>query len=277
MIKRKKSKISEIIIWILLICFAVFAVLPVYWAFVLSFKSDKEILIQSHYPFPKNPTLEQYFKLFKKQPFARFLLNSFIVSFVATCFALLTSTTGGYIFAKFNFPLKNVLFIIILATIMIPIQVYAIPLYLMIRNIGLINTLSGIIVPGIIMSTGIFFMKQNIEMIPEELIEAARIDGASELKIFLRIIVPLSRSPMIAISIISFTIVWNDFFWPLVVTSSKEIYTANLGLSLFSRQYVTDYGAQMAGSIVCLLPPLIIFIFLRKYILESIALSGLKG
>ena len=277
MIKIKKSNISEVIIWILLIGFAVFAVLPVYWALVTSLKSDKEILVQSNYPFPKNPSLEQYFKLFKKQPFARFLLNSFIVSFVTTCFALLTSTTSGYIFAKFNFPLKNVLFMIILATIMVPTQVYVIPLYLMIRNIGLIDTLLGIIVPGIIMSTGIFFMKQNMEMIPDELIEAARIDGASELNIFIRIIVPLSRNPVIAISIISCTIVWNDFFWPLIVISSKENYTANLGLSLFSRQYAIDYGAQMAGSIVCLLPPLIIFIFLRKYILGSIVLSGLKG
>ena len=272
-----KRKIFEIITWVLLIGFAIFAIFPVYWALISSLKPEEEIVRNSYSPFPNNPSLEQYVKLFKDQPFARFLLNSFIVSFVATAFALITSTTSGYIFAKFTFPFKNVLFMIVLATIMIPIQVYAIPLYLFVRNIGLINSLAGIIVPGIIMSMGIFFMKQNIEMIPDELIEAARIDGASELKIFMRIIVPLSRSPMIAISIISFTVMWNRFFWPLIVATSKDIYTSNLGLMLFQRVYATDYGAQMAGAFVVLFPPLLIFVFLRKYILEGIALSGIKG
>jgi multiple sugar transport system permease protein len=272
-----KKRIFEIISWILLIGFAIFAIFPVYWALISSLKPEEEILRNAYSPFPKHPSLEQYVKLFKDQPFARFLLNSIIVSFVATIFALITSSTSGYVFAKFTFPFKKLLFIIVLGTIMIPIQVYAISLYLFVKDIGLINTLAGIIIPGIIMSMGIFFMKQNIEMIPDELIEAARIDGASELKIFLRIIVPLSRSPMIAISIISFTIMWNEFFWPLIIATSKDIYTSNLGLMLFQRVYVTDYGAQMAGAFVVLFPPLLIFIFLRRYILEGIALSGIKG
>ena len=271
------DNITNGLAWVLLIVFAVLAVFPIYWAFMSSFKPEAEIIKRSYALFPLKPSLEHYIKLFTEQPFGRFLFNSFTVAFVSTCFALLTSTTSGYVFAKFKFPLKDILFAIILATIMIPTQVYAIPLFLLIKDIGLYNTITGLIIPWTIMSTGIFFMKQNIEMIPDELVEAARIDGASELKIFMSIIVPLSRSPMIAISIISFTVVWNEFFWPLIVATSKHNYTANLGLMLFQRMYVTDYGAQMAGACVVCSIPLILFVFLRRYILEGIAMSGIKG
>jgi len=272
-----RQRTSEIVIWALLIVIALLEVFPIYWAVMSSFKPESEILAQSYTPYPVHPTLMQYVKIFQQQPFGRFIFNTFVVSAGATLLALITSATSGYIFAKFHFPLRNFLFLIVLGTIMIPIQVYAIPLFLFVQKLGLINTLPGIMIPGIIMSTGIFFMKQNMEMIPNELIDAARIDGCSEYRIFLTVIVPLSRAPIIAISIISFTVMWNDLFWPLMIAQTRENYTANLGLMLFQRVYITDYGAQMAGAVVVLLVPLLLFLFLRRYILEGFALSGLKG
>jgi len=132
------------------------------------------------------------------------------------------------------------------------------------------------IFPWIIMSTGIFFLRQNIDMIPDELLDAARIDGCSEYTILMRIILPLSRSAIVAIAIISFNAVWNEFFWPLVVAQDSSVYTVNLGLTYFQRQYTIQYGVNMAAAFLSACPPLLIFLFLRKHILENITLSGLK-
>jgi len=264
--------------WLFLISFAVIVIFPFYWALSSSFKPEYDILSDRFTLFPHRLTFNNYINVFNKEqvPFGLFFLNSFIVSISATVLMLLTAVNSGYIFSKFKFPLKNVLFAIILATMMMPIQVYVIPLFMTVKHLGMINSLAGMALPWIIMSTGVFFLRQNIEQIPDELIDAARIDGCSEYRILIRLITPLSKSAIVAISIISFNAVWNAFFWPLVIAQDASVYTVNLGLTYFQRQYTIEYGVNMAAAFLSAMPPLVIFFILRKQILENIALSGLK-
>jgi len=261
-----------------LICFAVIVIFPFYWALSSSFKPGSDILSDQFVIFPKRFTLLNYLNVFNKEqaPFGLFFLNSFVISIGATVITLLTSVSSGYVFSKFSFPLKNLLFATVLATMMMPIQVYVIPLFMTVKNLGMINTLPGMGLPWIIMSTGIFFLRQNIDQIPNELLDAARIDGCSEYRILWQVITPLAKSAIVAISIISFNVVWNSFFWPLVVAQDSSVYTVNLGLTYFQRQYTIEYGVNMAAAFLSALPPLIIFLVLRRQILENIALSGLK-
>jgi len=270
-----KDIIFSVLRWIALFIIALVVIFPFFWALISSLKPTFEI-IKGVSLLPHHPTLANYVAVFKQAPFQRFFFNSFVVSTVATLFAVITSVSSGFVFAKHRFPLKNLLFIVILATIMIPIQVYIIPLYLIMKQFGFINSVIGLIIPWIIMSTGIFFLRQNIAMIPNELLDAARIDGCSEFRILWQIIIPLSRSPMMAVAIISFTVVWNDFFWPLIIVNEQNLYTVNLGLTYFQRQYTIEYGTNMAAALLSSLPPLIIFLFLRRQILENITLGGLK-
>ena len=261
-----------------LICFALIVIFPFYWALSSSFKPEADILSDQFVLFPRRLTVSNYFNVFNKEqaPFGLFFLNSFAISIGATLITLLTSVSSGYVFAKFNFPLKNLLFATVLATMMMPVQVYVIPLFMTVKNLGMINTLSGMGLPWIIMSTGIFFLRQNIDQIPNELLDAARIDGCSEYRILVRLVTPLAKSAIVAISIISFNVVWNAFFWPLVVAQDSSVYTVNLGLTYFQRQYTIEYGVNMAAAFLSALPPLVIFLVLRRQILENIALSGLK-
>jgi ABC-type glycerol-3-phosphate transport system permease component len=264
--------------WLLVAAFVAVIIFPFYWALSSSFKPAEEILSDRFTMFPRQFTLSNYREVFNKPqaPFGLFFLNSFLVSIVATAITLLTSVSSGYVFSKFRFPLSNVLFATVLATMMMPIQVYVIPLFLTVKNLRLINSIPGMIFPWIIMSTGIFFLRQNIDQIPDELLDAARIDGCSEYAILSRVIFPLSKSAIVAIAIISFNAVWNEFFWPLVVAQDTSVYTVNLGLTYFQRQYTIQYGVNMAAAFLSACPPLAIFLVLRKHILENIALSGLK-
>ena len=202
-----------------------------------------------------------------------------ILAVVSTLGILLTPHRWrGYVLAKFSFPGRAALFTIILATAIVPFEVYMIPLYLAARDLGVINTLPGILLPFIIMSFGIFFIRQNvIASIPDELIEAGRIDGASELWIFGRVVMPLLTGPLSALGIFAFMQAWNQFVWPLLVANSKALYTAEVGLALFQTGFTINFGAVSAGSVISVLPILTVFIILRKQIINGVALSGLKG
>jgi len=216
--------------------------------------------------------------VFENAPFARWLLNSLILAVSSTVAILLTSALAGYVLAKFTFPGRGALFVVILATAIVPFEVYMIPLYLTSRDLGLINTMPGVILPFVVMSFGIFFVRQNVlASIPDELIEAGRIDGASESWIFLHVVMPLLAGPLSALGIFAFMQAWNQFVWPLLVANSKTLYTAEVGLALFQTGYTVDFGAVSAGSVISVLPILIVFLALRRRIIDGVALSGLKG
>jgi ABC-type glycerol-3-phosphate transport system permease component len=180
------------------------------------------------------------------------------------------------VFAKYRFRGKNFFMLLIIATILIPLQTYMIPLYLLTRWLGWINTYQGQIFPLIIMSSGIFFLRQNILGIPDELLDAARIDGASEFGVYRSIILPLSTSALAAISIVNWVYTWSLFIWPLVVANSENMFTMELGLMYFQRQFMTLYGGIMAACVVTILPVLAVFLAFRTQIIEGIAFTGMK-
>ena len=251
-------------------------VVPFVWVFLTSFKLSSEIVTETPKLFPTTWTLENYLKLPKVAPFLRFFLNSIIVSGVSTIFIALGSAACGYVFAKYRFRGRDFLFSLVISTILIPLQTYIVPLYLLTWKLGWINSYQGLIFPLIIMSSGIFFLRQNIMSIPDELIDASRVDGASEWRVFISIILPLSVSPIAAISIVNWVYTWSLFIWPLIVANSTDMFTMELGLMYFQREYAVDYGGVMAACVITLLPVLGVFLAFRTRIIEGVAFTGMK-
>ena len=191
---------------------------------------------------------------------------------------VLTSSIGGYVFAKFRFGLNMPLFGLIFATSMIPFEMYMIPLYIDIVDVGLSNTFVGMVVPYLIMSFGIFFMRQLcMQQIPDELLDAARIDGCGELRIFASIVMPLLQSGVAALAILAFVEGWNAFIWPLIMATNNDLFTMEIGLALFQTTFNVDLGAVAAGSLCSVMPIVIVFFIYRRQIMESIAMTGMKG
>ncbi|MDB5081616.1 MAG: hypothetical protein JWP00_3540 [Chloroflexi bacterium] len=262
---------------IVLIMGAGLMLLPFIWMFATSFKPSPEIVAWPPTFIPQKPTLENYGKVFELMPFGRYFLNSLVITLICMVTICLTSSLAGYIFGIFRFPGRNILFIIVLATAIVPFETYMIPLYLLMKELNAIDTYQGLMAPYFIMSFGIFFMRQNyIAFLPEELLDAARIDGAGEWKIYWQIVIPLSSSALAALAIYAFISVWGAFIWPLLITNSSDLKTVELGLAGFQTAYTVEYGPLMAGSVICLLPILVIFIVLRRQIIESVAMTGMK-
>ncbi|UCE55837.1 MAG: carbohydrate ABC transporter permease [Desulfobacterales bacterium] len=249
---------------------------PFIWVVFTSFKPSNEIVTETPRLLPAVWTLENYLKLPKVAPFMRFFLNSIIISGVSTFCIALGSAACGYVFAKYRFRGKDFLFGLVIATILIPLQTYIVPLYLLTWKLGWINTYQGMIFPLIIMSSGIFFLRQNIMSIPDTLIDAARVDGATEWRVFFSIILPLSVSAIAAISIVNWVYTWSLFIWPLIVANSTEMFTMELGLMYFQREFAVDYGGIMAACVITLLPVLAVFLIFRTRIIEGVAFTGIK-
>ena len=257
---------------------AVAMVMPFLWMLSTALKSPAEIVAYPPNLIPEAPTLDNFVTVFTTAPFGRWLLNSFGLALVSTLAILLTSAIAGYVLAKFTFPGRAALFAVILATAIVPFEVYMVPLYLSASRLGLLDTFPGLVAPFLIMSFGIFFVRQNVlASIPDDLIEAGRIDGASEGWIFARVVLPLLTGPLSALGIFAFMQAWNQFVWPLLSVTSKELYTAEVGLALFQTGFTINFGAVSAGSVVSVTPILIVFFILRRQIIEGVALSGLKS
>ncbi|HTS91900.1 MAG TPA: carbohydrate ABC transporter permease [Stellaceae bacterium] len=257
---------------------AIIMVLPMLWMLVTSFKPAPEIAVWPPIWLPQHPTLANYSGVFETAPFGRFFVNSAGMSLVATLSVALTSLLAGAVFAKYRFPLRTLLFGLIIATAIVPFESYMIPLYIQLNTIGWINTYQGIVLPTLFMSFGIFLMRQHVSSaIPTDYVEAARIDGASEWWILWRIIAPLSASAFSAIGIFAFIQAWAAFIWPLLIANDQSLFNMEVGLTAFQFKFSTDYGKLMAGSVISTLPMLIVFLLLRRRIIESVALTGIKG
>ena len=251
---------------------------PFVWMLATSLKPANETLLWPPRLLPIHWTLANYPTALQAAPIGRYFVNSIIVSSGATVTVVATSLLAGFIFGKHVFPGRNVLFLVILASAMFPFETYMIPLFLTMKSFGLINTYVGIASPYLIMSFGIFLMRQHIaHAIPDELLDAARVDGASELRIFLRVVVPLSASAIGALGILAFIQAWSAFIWPLLMATSRGMYLMELGLSTFQSRYTADYNLLTAAAMLNTIPMLIAFIVLRRQIIESVALTGLKG
>ena len=238
--------------------------------------SRADIVTETPAFLPKTWTFEHYVKLPRIAPFLRFFFNSVLVSSVSAVFVILGSTAAGYVFAKHKFVGRDFLLLMIISTILIPMETYVIPLFLTIRALHWVNSYAGIIYPTIIMSTGIFFLRQNIISIPDELIDAARIDGASEFTVLRYVIFPPSMPAIAAIAIVNWVYTWSLFLWPLIVASSAKMFTMEIGLMYFQREYIVDYGGVFAATIIALLPVLIVFLLFRRNIIQGITTTGMK-
>jgi multiple sugar transport system permease protein len=256
---------------------ALVMVFPILWMVLTSLKPSAETILWPPKLLPAAPTLENYREVFLRWPFLRFFLNSLLVSGVSTAAILLTSSSAGYAFAKIKSRILNFLFFVVIATIIVPFESYMIPVYLLVNRLAWINSYPGLILPFIIMAFGIFFMRQTIQSIPDELIQAARIDGCSEFYIYWKIILPLSAGPLSALAIYAFLNVWGFFTWPLIITTTQNMYTTEIGLAMFQNQFFIEYSLVTAGATVTALPLLVVFFIFQRRIITGITLTGLKG
>ncbi|HOA80641.1 MAG TPA: carbohydrate ABC transporter permease [Defluviitaleaceae bacterium] len=275
--KRKISPIEQIVVHAVLFIWLLISVIPFIWMVSTSFKGPGEIFVFPPKWIPRAPTFQNYIDLFQEVNFGRPFLNSVIVSLSTTFLSVLIATMAGYGFAKFNFKNKNVLFLVILGTIMVPGQITMIPVFLLLTQFNLLNTYWGLILPAIANAFNIFFMRQFISGIPDELIEAAKMDGAHEGWIFFRVILPLAKPAMAAITIFTFTGSWNNFLWPLIIATDESMYTLPVAVSVLGGQYTENIAMQMAGSVIVILPLIIVFLFTQRYFIKGITFTGLKG
>jgi multiple sugar transport system permease protein len=253
--------------------------LPFLWMILSSFMTAQEIIGRPLTWFPAEPGFDAYRGLRDAIPLGRMYLNSMIVTTVTTIGILLTSSLAGYGFAKFQFPGRDILFLIVLATMMIPFFVVMIPVFWMISKFGWIDSYPGLIVPNIATAFGIFLMRQYMLSLPDEVLDAARVDGASELEIYWRIVLPLSTPVIGALTILAFVYQWNNFLWPLVVARSDTMWTVPVGLNSL-RVYASSVqviNMQMAGATLGVVPVIVVFLALQRYFVRGIALTGMKG
>lgn len=274
----KPFPLAQIIVYAILLIGIIYTLLPFLWMLGTSFKSSTEIVRMPPTLWPENFTLKSYQTIFTdpRVPLPRFYLNSIIVSFSIVLMVLFTSTLAGFVFAKYQFFGKNIFFSLILATMMIPFQVTMIPLYLLLVKLKITDSLLGLIVPGAASAFGIFLMRQFIESIPSELIDAARIDGASEWGIYSRIIMPQMGAALATLGIFQFMGTWNDYLWPLIVITTTEKRTLPIMLSWYNSQHGSRFDLTMATSVLVILPILVVYFLFQRWIVRGIALTGFK-
>jgi len=252
-------------------------VVPFLWMLVSSFKPEGEVRAVPPTWWPETVTLDNYDRLFTQLDFPTYFLNSVIVAVAVTAGNMIFCSMLGYALAKLDFPGKRVLFAIVLGTLMVPFVVQFVPLFVLTTKLGLSNTLLGMILPFVAAPFGVFLMRQYISSLPNELIQAARIDGAGELRIFFSVIMPLCGPAVATLGILTFLGSWNSFLWPLVVAQTEDKYTLPVALALYAvGQNATQYGLLLAGSVVVVLPVLVIFLFLQRHIMQGIAMTGIK-
>ena len=250
---------------------------PFVWMLLSSFKPEAEVRAVPPTLWPREVTTENYSELFTRLDFPTYFLNSAIVALAVTLGNLVFCSMLGYALAKLEFPGKRVLFGLVLATLMVPGVVTFVPLFVLTTNIGLANSLPGMILPFLAGPFGVFLMRQYVLGLPDELIQAARVDGAGELTIFARVIMPLCGPALATLGVLTFLTSWNNFLWPLVVATSEDKYTLPVALALYSvGQNATQYGLLLAGSVVVVIPVLVVFLLLQRFIMQGIAMTGIK-
>ena len=271
-----KDRAEAIALWLLLACGAVIMMFPIYWMFATAVRPKDELFSGTAGLVPSSFVWGNFGEAITRTPFVSWSGNSLLIAVVAVAITVTLNLLCGYAFAKFRFVGRDVLFVGVLSALMIPIQVIIVPLFLIIAELGLLNSAWGVILPRAAEAFGIFMVRQFMVSIPDDLLEAARIDGASELTIFLKIVVPLSK-PIIAVLVIfTFMWRWNDFALPLVVLMDQERFTVQLGLNILRGQFNTEWTLIMGIALLSLLPMVTIFVFFQRYFVQGIAGTGLK-
>jgi len=261
---------------VILVTSALLALIPIVWLVLGSFKTPTELSKRPPTLLPESWGLSNYTEAMTRFNFPSYLTNSVIVTLAATLLTLAINSMAAYALAKYNFRGKNGLFLLTLATIMIPLQVILLPVYQVVASLGLVNTLWGLIIPAAATPTGVFILRQYMLSIPDELIEAARVDGAGEFRIFFRIVLPMCRPALAVVAILSIMWRWNDFLWPLVVAQSESVYTLPVALARFTAEETVPFNLILAMSVVTVLPVIILFLFFQRQIVTGIANTGIK-
>ncbi|OQA46161.1 MAG: L-arabinose transport system permease protein AraQ [Chloroflexi bacterium ADurb.Bin325] len=274
---RGRVRWTTVLNYVLLLLGGVVMVFPFIWMVLSAFKRSDEIIAYPPIFFPSQPNFDLLVRVWTEINFGRYFANSLLTATVATVAVLLTSALVGFVLAKYRFRGQNLLFVMVLATMMIPWPVLLIPQYLIAVELKLLNTYWALILPSLYSSFGIFMMRQFMHSIPNELLDAARIDGASEPHIFARLVLPLATPVLAALAIFHFMWHWDSLIWPLVVINTRNMYTLPLGLATFTNQYWTDYAAVNAGATVSVIPVLIVYVVLQRQFIEGIAMTGMKA
>ncbi|PAP79576.1 sugar ABC transporter permease [Rubrivirga sp. SAORIC476] len=270
-------RLTTTLLHVALLGVAAVTAFPLLWMLSASFMPSGEASTFPPPLLPSTPTLEHYQALFARADMGRYLLNSALVATAVTVVSLFINSLAGYAFAKLRFRGREKLFRSLLAALVIPAQVAMLPLFLEMRALGLVNSYAGVIVPAAASIFGIFLIRQFALSIPESLLEAARIDGATEFEIYWRIAMPLMRPVLVTLALFTFMGSWNDFMWPLIVLTDDDLYTLPVALATLTRERVQDNEFMMAGAVVTTLPVLVVFLALQRHYVRGIMLGGVKG
>jgi multiple sugar transport system permease protein len=263
-------------IHLLLVIGGIAMVLPFFWMLSTSLKAPLEALKFPPTWLPSSPQFQNYVEVFRQIPLWRYLFNTVLVAFLTLTGVLVTGIMAAYAFARFRFPGREVLFMGFLALMMIPLPVYLVPSYTMLYKLGWIDTYAAMIVPWIVNIFAIFLLRQHIRQLPQDLFDAARIDGCSDFRTLVKIVLPLCKPPLVTIMVFNVISSWNSFFWPLIVTNSDKIRPLQVGLAYFSREQSTNYTLLMAATTLAIIPLIVLFFAAQKQIIQSQARSGLK-
>ena len=266
---------GRIATWTLLFLGGIVMVIPFAYMLGASLKFNHEIYELSL--LPREPTLDNYRRLFERSGFLRWFVNSLLIGTVTTASVLFFDSLVGYTLAKFRFRGRYLVFIAILSTLMIPTEMLVLPWYSMARQLGWLDTYWGIAFPGLMTGFGTFLMKQFFEDVPDDLLDAARIDGLNEFQVWWQVAMPLVMPALSALAIFTFLGNWTAFLWPLIVTTNRDLYTVPVGLASFSGEFQTEWEMVMTGASVATIPTIVVFLLLQRYIVRGIALAGLKA
>nr|WP_321455553.1 carbohydrate ABC transporter permease [uncultured Cohaesibacter sp.] len=273
----KKIKVSRILIYLLIIGVTILMLLPFVWMLSASLKLNREVFEFPIQWIPPHPRWQNYVDIWTKIPMLTFVFNTAKITIIVTLLQLFTSSFAAYAFAKLKFPYRDVLFLGYIATIAMPWQVYMVPQFLFMREIGLYNSHWALICLQAFTAFGVFLMRQFYMSVPDELCEAARVDGMNEYQIWWSIMLPLSKPALSTLTIFTFVFAWNDFLGPMIYLTKTELKTIQIGLRMFISQYSAEYGLIMAASVVAIIPVLIVFLSLQRFFVEGVASTGLKG
>jgi ABC-type glycerol-3-phosphate transport system permease component len=267
----------RVVVYIVLVSFSFLCLVPIAWLLISAFKANADFQTYAFMPPAGRLTVENFPSLFRQMPFLRFMMNSFFVAGVTVIVQLFFSSLGGFALAKYTFAGKKVIMGVMLATMMIPGPVLLAPMYELIYYLGLIDSHLGLIVPGMVNVFGMFLFRQSIVSVPDEMLQAARIDGCKEFQIFWHVVLPVSRPIIGAFCLIAFMGTWNSFLWPQIILQTSDRFTLPIGLNQMVGVYEADYGAMMSGTLLAVMPVVVLFFILQKEFIAGLTKGAVKG
>jgi ABC-type glycerol-3-phosphate transport system permease component len=271
-----RRRLPDVVGYLLLVAGAVLMLLPIFWMVSTSVKPLANVFATPIEWWPAQPNWQTYADAWNQYPFARYFLNSTIVASASAALNVLLASLAGYALAKYSFFGKSAIFLAILATLMLPIEVLMVPTFLIVKDLHWLDTYQALIIPAAANAFGVFLMRQTMLHVPDALIDAARIDGAGELRIYFQIVMPLLWPAVLTLALLEFRESWDSFVWPLIVISQDQLRTVSIGLSLFQQENMTNYNQLMAMSTLAMVPMLVLFFFFQRSFIQGIASSGIK-